>query len=221
MLSGFAYAALPVRGVVGTVREWNQGDETIGVVYADYRRHPERTLAMHILVRHRQGVPSVAEEARRVLSSVDPMVPVAIGPLASEVSRALRGRRLLLVVALGFGAAALLLATAGVYAMVAFAVGRQLRESAIRLALGARPWALQRRVLLQGLIPAAAGVALGLLLIVPLGAGLRAQLFGVAPTDPLVLAAAAGAAFAAALVAAATPARRSSRVDPAAALRQD
>ena len=146
---------------------------------------------------------------------------MAIGPLASEVSRALRGRRLLLVVALGFGAAALLLATAGVYAMVAFAVGRQLRESAIRLALGARPWALQRRVLLQGLIPAAAGVALGLLLIVPLGAGLRAQLFGVAPTDPLVLAAAAGAAFAAALVAAATPARRSSRVDPAAALRQD
>jgi ABC-type antimicrobial peptide transport system permease subunit len=105
--------------------------------------------------------------------------------------------------------------------MVAFAVGRQLREAAIRLALGARPSLLQRRVLLRGLAPAAAGLALGLLLAWPVGHAIRAQLFQVRPADPIVLAAVALAVVAAALLASFLPARRAARVDAAAALRQE
>ena len=221
VLNGFAYAPLPVHGVVGTIREWNQGDDTIGVVYADYRRQPQRTLSMHLMVRYRGDVAAAAAAVRRTLSSLDPMAPVDVRPLESEVAAALGARRLLLMIAVGFGAGALLLASAGVYAMIAFAVDRQRRESAIRLALGARPSALQRRVVRQGLAPALAGVAIGLSLMVPFGAIIRAQLFEVTPGDPVVLAAAAVAMLAAALVASLVPAHRSSRVDPAVALRQE
>jgi putative ABC transport system permease protein len=218
--NSFAREVLTVSGVVGTVREWHQGDGTIGAIYVHYRRHP--LSSMHLVIRHDgRATASLADAARRALAGIDPLVPSAIEPFDVRVADALRGPRLLLVMALGFGAATLLLSAAGIYALVAFVAGRQLREAAIRLALGARPDMLQRRVLTQGVRPAVAGLALGLLLVPALTAAIRSQLFQTSAGDPLALGAAVIAILIAAVAASIAPARRSARIDPAVALRQE
>jgi putative ABC transport system permease protein len=221
VVNGFAREALPVAGVVGTVREWDQQEAAFGAVYQDYRRRPDRLLAMHLVVRYTGGTAAALRSVRQALADVDPMVPVTIEPLSVRAAESLGGRRLLLLMASGFGMAALFLAGAGVYAMVSFAVARQTRESAIRLALGAHPASLGRRTILQGCLPAAAGVIAGLALALAIGPAMRTQLFQVQPRDPVVLLAAALAMIAAAVIAALHPARRASRVNPAAALRQE
>ena len=219
--NGFAKTALPVQGVVGTVREWHEGDDTWGAVYADFHQHLERTQSMHFVVRHDGRAAAATEAVRRALAAVDPLTPVTVERLEARTAQSLGGRRLLLLLAVGFGAIALALAAAGVYAMVAFAVERQRREAAIRLALGAAPRAIGARVLGQGFAPAAGGIVLGLLMTMPLQRLIASHLFNVAPSDPAALGAAATAVIAAAGVAAIGPARRASRVDPVEALRQD
>lgn len=218
--NSFDAEPLDVAGIVGTVREWNEGDETTGAVYVAYRRQPITNMTM--VLRHEPGfAPSVSADARQVLRAVDPLVPVRVEPYAPRVAEALHGQRLLVAIATFFGAIALLLAAAGVYAMIAFAVARRAREAAIRLALGAQPGSLGVRVVLQGVRPAAIGAAAGLLLTAPLANALRAQLFQVSGRDAFVLTAATAAIVLAAAAASIVPARRFSRVDPLGSLRED
>jgi predicted permease len=221
ILNGFSDVPLTVSGVVGTVREWYQGDDTTGAVYVDFHRRPQRIQAMHFVVRHDGSVEAAVRSVRGALAAVDPLVPATIEPLETRTAQSLSGRRLMLVLSGGFAMVAVLLAAAGVYAMVAFAVGQQLREAAIRLALGAHPSSLQLRVLGRGFGPAGIGVALGLVLAIPAGHALRTQLFQVQPVDPLVLVVAAATIVLSAIVACVAPARRAARVDPVAALRQE
>jgi ABC-type antimicrobial peptide transport system permease subunit len=155
------------------------------------------------------------------MARIDPTVPVTIEPLESRALESLGDRRLFVLLAAGFGTIALLLSAAGVHAMVAFAIARQRREAAIRLALGARPGDVARRVVAQGVMPALGGIVAGVGLALPLGRLIRAQLFQVTPSDPAAIGAAAAAVAAAAIVASIAPARRAARVDPAVALRQE
>jgi predicted permease len=221
VFNGFAKDALAVGGMVGTVREWHQGDDTVGAVYEHFRRRPDRLLAMHVLVRHAGDAALALNSVRASFAAADPMVPVTIEPLAVRASESLQSRRFMLLLTSGFGIAALLLAAAGVYAMVAFAAGRQLREAAIRLALGAMPSTVSRRILLRGLAPAGLGTVAGLVLAVPLALNMQAQLFNVDAGDPTVLGLTIVTIGVAAAGAAIVPARRASRVDPATTLRDE
>jgi len=221
VMNALSDVALRVSAIVGSVREWNQGEDTTGSVYVDFHRRPDALQDMHIVIRSARPGVALAPLVRRVFASVDPSVPVTIDSLESRVTEALNGRRLLLVLAIGFGAIAFLLAIAGTYALVAFAVGRQRREAAIRLALGARPSGLQQRVMTRGLMPAVVGVVIGVAGSLPLGWAIRAQLFNVQPSDPFVLGVAALAVIVSACCAAAVPARRATQIDPAEVLRAD
>jgi len=219
--NSFSDRILTVAGVVGTVREWNQGDDTIGAVYVDYHQRPSNLDAMHFVVRYTGSAASAVRVVRAAIATADPMVPATVESFQDRVNATLGDRRLFMLLAGGFSAIALLLSAAGVHAMAAFLVARQRREAAIRLALGAEPSSVLRRVLGQGLLPAVAGVVIGLLCAVPLGTAMRAQLFQVRPSDPLVMVVAAAAVAIAAIMASALPARRAARIDPAAALRQE
>jgi len=221
VVNGFAREPLRISAVVRTVREWNQGEETIGAVYQDYRERSDRLTSMHVVARYRGDETAAVAAVRGVLARVDPMVPATVSPLAALASSSLGDRRLFVLLGGGFGAIALLLSAAGVHALVAFVVARQRREAAIRLALGAAPAAVLRRTLLRGLAPAAIGVAGGLLLAMPLGAAMQSQLFQVAPWDPVAIGGAGLAVVAAAALAVAGPARRAARTEPAVALRQE
>jgi len=119
------------------------------------------------------------------------------------------------------GGLAFLLAVSGLYGVVAYSVARRTRELGIRIALGAAPRAATRLVLRQGLLLAALGVGVGLVLATAVGAALRGVLYGISPTDPWALAGAAVAVLFVAALASWLPARRAAKVDPMVALRTE
>ncbi len=114
---------------------------------------------------------------------------------------------------------ALAIAALGAYGILADSVSQQRREMGVRLALGARPADLLRRVVGQGVGLAVAGVLLGALAAIPATGFLASMLYQVSAGDPLVFAGVALLLLAVAVVAAYIPARRASRVDPMEVLR--
>jgi ABC-type antimicrobial peptide transport system permease subunit len=122
---------------------------------------------------------------------------------------------------MAFALAALLLATIGVYAVIAYTVRQRTHEVGIRLALGASAAAVRQMIIGQGMTLATAGVVVGVIGALAFGRLLAGFLFGVTPRDPLVFAAAASVLAIAAFVATFIPARRASRVDPIVALRSE
>ena len=120
-----------------------------------------------------------------------------------------------------FAGIALLLAALGIYGVLAYFVSQRSRELGIRLALGARPAALFRMVVGQGLRPVVIGAAIGLAGAVAITTLMQSLLFGVTPVDPAAYAVATAALAAIAVVACAVPALRATRVDPLTALRDE
>jgi ABC-type antimicrobial peptide transport system permease subunit len=119
------------------------------------------------------------------------------------------------------GIAALVLATIGLYGVVAFSVGRRTREIGIRIAIGADPPNIVRLMLRRGSFQLAAGVLLGLGLAIALASGIASLLFNVRPTDVPVFASVSLLLMAIAIVATLIPALRASRIDPLKALRSE
>ena len=115
---------------------------------------------------------------------------------------------------------ALVLATIGLYGVIAFNVSRQTREIGIRMALGAGQARVVRQVVTEGLILVGAGALVGALAAGLAARVLSAALYGVGAFDPIIWSVAAGTLILAAILAAVVPARRASAVDPMAALRQ-
>ena len=120
-----------------------------------------------------------------------------------------------------FAGIALLLAALGIYGVLAYFVSQRSRELGIRLALGAKPAALFRMVVGQGMRPVAIGGVIGLAGAVAVTTLMQSLLFGVAPVDPAAYAVATAALAAIAVAACAIPALRATRVDPLTALRDE
>ena len=118
-----------------------------------------------------------------------------------------------------FGAVALLMAAIGIYGVLAFGVTQRIREFGIRTALGADRTSIRRLVVGQGMRTAGAGIIAGVAGALVLTRFMQSLVFGVSPSDPLVIAGAAGLLLAVAMVASYIPARRATRVDPMVALR--
>jgi predicted permease len=131
------------------------------------------------------------------------------------------GHRTLLLCLSLFGGAGLLLATIGLYGVVAYSVARRTREIGVRMALGARVEDVMRMVIGQGTKLVAVGAASGFALALAVGRFLRAYLFGVNAADPITFMAVAVLLGVVALLACWMPARHATRVDPMKALRNE
>jgi ABC-type antimicrobial peptide transport system permease subunit len=118
----------------------------------------------------------------------------------------------------GFAIVALFLAAVGIYGVLAYSVTQRTRELGIRMAIGSSPRQVFRMVLTQGLRVVALGLIIGLAGSLLLARLIRSLLFGVTPTDPLVLAATVLVLAACGAVACLLPARRATRIDPVVAL---
>jgi len=137
------------------------------------------------------------------------------------VERSLAQRWLSTALLAAFATVSLLLASVGVYGVVAFGVTRRVREFGIRMALGAGRADVTRLVLRQGTRLAAAGVAAGLAGAALLSGAMESLVYGVGPRDAASFAASAAVLLAVAVLASYLPARRAASVDPAVTLRCD
>jgi ABC-type antimicrobial peptide transport system permease subunit len=157
---------------------------------------------------------------RRIVRTLDPELPIdRIESLASIRDEDLAQPRFYSVVVGVFGALALGLAVAGLYAAVAFATTRRMFEFGVRSALGARPsdnlWMVYR----QGLVLAVGGIAIGLAIAVNLTSLLATMLYRTEPGDPLTLVVAALSTLVVTSAAILQPALRAAQVDPVTVLR--
>jgi predicted permease len=144
-----------------------------------------------------------------------------VGPMRDALADATAAPRFLTLLVAGFGVLALLLAALGVYGVVAYVVGQRTRDIGVRVALGARARDVAGWALGTGMAPVAAGVVAGLVASLALARAIRAQLFEVSPTDPVVFGGVALVVVAVSLAATSLPARRAMRIDPVEALRRE
>jgi predicted permease len=170
---------------------------------------------------HTMGDPAaVAGQVRKVLSEIDPDLPVGkITTLREQVSSGLGQQRLIARLTTIFGGLALALACLGLYGVMSYTVARRTAELGIRLAIGARRAQILKLVLNQSLFLIGAGLLAGLALSFAGGRAIGSMLFGLSPYDPVVTLAAAVVLTTTAIASSLKPAWRAAHVDPAEALR--
>jgi putative ABC transport system permease protein len=156
------------------------------------------------------------------MRSVDPDLPLAkVSTLTTLVGQSLMQPRFAMLLLVGFGVLALLLASIGMYGVISYSVSQRTQEIGVRMALGAKRGAVFGMVLAQGARLAVAGIAIGL---AGAFAGMRALtglLYGVKPADPATFAAVSALLMLVALLACFLPAWRAMNVDPVIALRNE
>jgi len=159
---------------------------------------------------------------RRTVASLDPELPVAdIRPLEEYVVAARAAQRFSSLLAAAFAAVALVLATVGVYGVIAYAATRRRFEFGVRMALGAQPRDVVRAIVREGSVLAAAGAAVGVVAAAGAAKLIAAQLYGVSARDLASYGAAVVVIAVAAIAASWLPARRATAVDPLSALRAE
>jgi len=159
---------------------------------------------------------------RSVIRELDPNLPISdLGPLTSQLVSSVSQPRLFTSLVAMFGAAALLLASLGIYGVVAQGVARRRKEIGIRMVLGARGTTVIRMVVGDALRATAIGSAIGLVVFLVVSRLLQSQLYEVRATDPVLLALAGAVLLGTAWVAAWFPARRAAAIDPIIALRSE
>ena len=220
-LSGAPRPPLLVVGEVADTKHASLADaEPPLVMYVPYAQ--ERPTNLSLLVRTRDGTPMSAARIRRIVAGVAPSARVEDPrPLGSVIAMTLEPQRLASMWIGAFGSVALVLAAVGLYGVVAQGVLQRRRELAVRTALGARPRAIARLVIGEGLALGAAGAVAGLAASVLAMQLVRAQLDGVGAFDARAMAVAAALLTAMVLLACWIPARRAARLDPMIALRVD
>jgi putative ABC transport system permease protein len=208
-------------GVTGNIRHSGLDAKTTLQWYVPERQFDADN--QEVLIVRTAGDPAaLAPAVRRTIAEIDPTQPIVkIATMEDVVSASTSQRRLALALFGTFAAAALLLAIAGIYGVLAGTVSERTREIGVRSALGATPGKLIGLIVGQGGRLAALGIALGLAGSFALTRYLQSLLFGVAPNDLMTLAGVCVLLAAVTLAACLVPAARAARVDPSTALRSE
>ncbi len=219
ILRSFENKPHTIIGVAGDVRSFGLEIEPGPMVYV-----PAAATAtwnpMQLVVRTRAEPTAQTPAVRGALRSIDANAPVYDIQTIEQLLDNLLGSRRFNIYLLGsFAGVALLLASVGLFGVMAYLVSQRTHEIGIRLALGAQPRDVFRLVVGRGLLLTLAGLAIGLALAFWLARFLETLLFQIKPTDPLAFTVAPALLLGVALLACYVPARRAMNVDPMIALR--
>ena len=208
-----------VIGVVGDVRHEGIVVDIGPQIYRAMTQFPTRR---RFLVVATNGSPeTLTPSVRQALHGIDPNLPATIRPLRAIVNENLMTWAFPSVALAILGTGALLLASLGIYGVIAYTVVQRHQEIGVRMALGASRQQIRATFLREGVRLTAIGLGFGLIVAAGVGRLIRALLLGVSPFDPLILLAVALMFAVVAALASALPAHRASRVDPQTVLRYE
>jgi predicted permease len=217
---GAAGPEITVVGVVGDATFIMLGPSTAARVYMPLRQNYRgwQTLVIHA----RGNVAAVTRDARAVIASLDPALPTfGVTTMRASVASGFSTQQTAAALGGFFGVLALLIASIGLYAVVAGSVAEKTREIGLRMALGATPGGVMRFVMHSGARLGLAGFVVGLAGAVGVALAMRGLLVGLSPGDPVTFIAVPTILAAVVFAATYLPARRAVRLDPVAALRND
>jgi predicted permease len=213
---------LPWMTVVGLVKDIKQDGldiEDVPHVYVSIYQNRGRVLS--IVLRSSLPATLLEPQIRHQIQNIDWRLPIfGVSSMNDVIGRSLAPRRFSADLVGGFAGLALLLASIGIYGLLAYMVDQRSREIGLRMALGAQPSDIRKLILQKGVVLASVGTAAGILFSLSTASVMATLLYGVHPHDPAVFLVVPLLLLAVAALASYIPARRATQVDPMIALRE-
>jgi putative ABC transport system permease protein len=209
-----------VIGVVGDMRDWALTDDPTYSVY--FPTYGTGMSPANVVVHTQLSAGALTPMVRAVLTELDRTLPMSdVRPMDAFVGDSVASRRFTMVLLAALAVIALVLALAGIYGVLSYAVSQRRSEMGVRMALGASTGSVLRLVMMQGMRPVVVGLVVGIASAAALSRLLSGLLFGVTPGDWPTYAAVALLLLGAAALSCLVPARNALRVSVTAALREE
>jgi predicted permease len=218
---------LEVVGVVGNVKHFGLDEEPLATLYTPFYQMPENMVPVwasriNLVTRSSSDPLSLSTAVRREVQAIDKNVPASnIRTMDQFLSASVAQRRFNVLLLTIFAAAALLLTTSGIYAVISYSVVQRTNEIGLRMALGAQRSDVLKVIVGQGVKLVLVGVVAGLAAAFAFNRILSSLLFGVSTVDPITFAIMPLLLIGVSLLASFNPARRATKIDPVIALRTE
>lgn len=211
---------MTIVGVVGDIKSDGFDAASPGILYTPSNQRPSYASVLYL--RTAVDPATVGKAIRQEVQAVDPNIPVFdVRAMEDVVTKYLAERRFALELLGVFAVVALLLASIGIYGVMAYTFSQRTNEIGIRMAMGAQRWDILRIAVGEGAIVVAVGVVCGLIGSALLTRFLQSMLFDVKSTDPMTFTTIAALLTVVTLMACLVPAHKATRVDPLIALRHE
>jgi putative ABC transport system permease protein len=209
---------LNVVGVIKDIKHYGLDSDRVPHIYVSIYQFPAKN--MNVVMRTSLPASTLEPQVRREIQAVDPNLPVFdVKSMDDVIGVSLAARRFSAELVGAFAVLALLLASLGIYGLLAYMVGQRSHEIGVRMALGAQPENIRKMVLAHGALLAGIGIIVGVVFAGIAAPMLSTLLYGVHPMDPLVFVTVPALLMLVALLASYIPAHSATKVDPIVALR--
>jgi predicted permease len=208
--------------IVGIVRDIkSDGLDIDGVPHIYVSTYQDPSKQVNVVLRTSLPATLLEPRIRHEIQSIDPGLPVFhVSSMNDILDRSLASRRFSADLVGGFAGVALVLASIGIYGLLAFMVGQRSREIGLRMALGARPADILKLIVTRGLVLSGVGIIAGVILAASTASMMASLLYGIRPHDPTVFVIVPLLLFSVAVLASYVPAWRATKVDSMTALRE-
>ena len=211
---------ITVVGVVGRVKQYSLDSDSRIAFYLPHTQYPTR--AMNVVVRSNGDPTAMVGAVTQRIHEIDSALPLYnVVTMEQRLDLSLARRRFAMLLLAGFAVISLVLATIGIYGVLAYLVSQGTREIGIRMALGATRNSILGLVIRNGMALVLLGMTIGVAGALLLARLIQSLLFGIGPTDPITFCVIPLLLIFISLLATCIPARRAAQTDPAECLRYD